>query len=124
MLDRDPPLGAAYTERRDGGLALLSAGTSLAEAGSYERTKRNRNRHDEHYCLRDRIARSEELISLLLDRGASIDNAVQMPRHEKKGSLVLPPDKQRIQRVLGQVVSRGSYELVSRVITESAEIHK
>lgn len=93
LLDRDPPLGAAYTERPDGGLALLSAGTSLVRTGSCEPTKRHLDRHDEELCLQDRIARSEELIRLLLDRGASIENSVQtlyLALYEKKARPILP----------------------------------
>lgn len=97
LLDRDRPLGKMYAEDSDRGGALLFAGISLVSVGGFELRKRH---HDnDKNCLRDYIAWSEELICLLLDRGASIHNAVRIICFvDAEVQHKLPRNQQQLQR--------------------------
>ncbi|EED13306.1 conserved hypothetical protein [Talaromyces stipitatus ATCC 10500] len=71
--------------------------------------------------LQDEIARSEEILCMLLDRGASVRDAVRsykfpdVEQDEKPMSLTAT--------ALGRAVSRASYKLASRLIAEGADVH-
>lgn len=117
LLDRDPPLGARYAWDRHGGQALLFAAESLAFDGPAPM----QGTGSQEMWLRDQIAYSEALIYVLLDRGASVKNAVTKRRYTdiEEDEECLPI----IATVLGYAVSRGSYELISRLIAEGANVH-
>jgi hypothetical protein len=109
LLDSQPPLGTVSARDRWNETPLLSAAASLAylkfeDAGEGE---------DRYGWIRDRIARGEELMNLLLDRGACAQDAV------------LPPgdDGQPLDTVLGLAVSRASYVLVKWLLDEGSDIH-
>ncbi|KAE8553312.1 hypothetical protein EYB25_004694 [Talaromyces marneffei] len=118
LLDRSPPLGARYVSDSHGGHALLSAASSLRCDLSY---KADLGPDGQKIWLRDETARSEEIIYMLLDRGASILDAVRPYRFPHVEQDEKPTDY--IETALGQAVSRASYQLVSRLITEGADVH-
>lgn len=119
LLDRDPPLAIRYGGDNHGGKALLSAGNSLAFYGPYDR---NATPDEQKLWARDQVARSEALINMLLDKGASIRDAVAKQRY-----FDVRKDEKHLAFVgtmLGSSVTRGSYELVSRLISGGADIHE
>ncbi|KAH8696474.1 ankyrin repeat-containing domain protein [Talaromyces proteolyticus] len=110
LLDSDPPLGKAYTGDHRGGGALLSAAIYKDNRGWF----------------RDRITRSEDLMHMLLDRGASVRDVVQVLRHSDDDNTEGKLQQQQwplLKTVLGQAVSRASYKLLSRLIAEGADVH-
>ncbi|KAE8318588.1 ankyrin repeat-containing domain protein [Aspergillus transmontanensis] len=113
LLDSQPPLGTV--EPGDGWCetALLSAATSFCEVGlDWERC-----RFPERSWARDRMARSEGLIHLLLDRGASARDVI-LSRSDKED----PP--QASETVLGLAIAQASYQLVARLIDAGADPHQ
>ncbi|KAI7970128.1 hypothetical protein EIK77_008355 [Talaromyces pinophilus] len=117
LLDSQPPLGDVHHRNEGGDTALLHAASSL-EMIDFEDFK------DNNYSLqwvRDRIARSEDLIQFLLERGASARDSKTVglfPEHynEEKSQ---PRDT-----VLGLTVTRASYGLVRLLINKGADIHR
>lgn len=124
LLDRDPPLGTAYAGDRDGGQALVYAGMSLEVPRAFDNERDNdTSKGDYNQC----IAESEDMLRLLLDRGACVRNAIDIIslNHGHKEELrKLPQSQQPIVTVLGQAVSRASHELISRLIAEGADVHQ
>ncbi|OBT75150.1 hypothetical protein VF21_05488 [Pseudogymnoascus sp. 05NY08] len=126
LLDSQPPLGEVRAWDRDHcETALLAAAASL-ESLEYLSSKREYPHHDRHGWARDCVARGEELMNLLLDRGASACDAIVRAHTQHDGgddatSNGLPP--QPLETVLGRAVSRGSYELVRRLLDEGADVH-
>ena len=106
LLDNQPALGNIHARDEDGGTALLSAAASLAHEDS--------NRHDSMY---DYVARSEEVMQLLLDNGADARDV--LPR----GAFIPPGDEQPRKTVLGRAISRASPKLVKRLINQGADVH-
>ncbi|KAK6835396.1 hypothetical protein RU639_001796 [Aspergillus parasiticus] len=97
LLDSQPPLGTV--EPGDGWCetALLSAATSFSEVGlDWERCQ-----FPERSWVRDRMARSEGLIHLLLDRGASARDVTLSRSHKED-----PP--QASETVLGWAIAQAS----------------
>jgi chitinase len=74
LLDRSPPLGARYASDSHGGRALISAASSLEFRLSYEPDLGSEGLK---IWLKDAIARSEEILYMLLDRGASVPDAIR-----------------------------------------------
>ncbi|ODM14597.1 hypothetical protein SI65_09942 [Aspergillus cristatus] len=72
---RQPPLGMVHARDRHGETALLSAAASLACLSS---DVEDRSQDSCDY-IRDRVARGEELMHLILDRGASARDAIIIP---------------------------------------------
>ncbi|KUL82398.1 hypothetical protein ZTR_10321 [Talaromyces verruculosus] len=100
-----------------GDTALLHAAPSL-ERIDFEDFEYNN--HSPQW-VRDRIARSEDLMQLLLDRGASArdSNTVGLLREHYNKEKSQPRDT-----VLGLAITRASYGLVRRLINEGADIHR
>ncbi|EED20778.1 hypothetical protein TSTA_039730 [Talaromyces stipitatus ATCC 10500] len=115
LLDSQPPLGNVHTRSKCGDTTLLRVASSL-EIFEFEDFK------DNNYSLewiRERFARSEDLMQLLLDRGASArdSNTVGTFReHYDKGK------SQPRDIVLGLAVTHASYGLVKRLIGKGADI--
>ncbi|KAE8132407.1 ankyrin repeat-containing domain protein [Aspergillus pseudotamarii] len=97
LLDSQPPLGNIRDKSSEGETALLSAANDQIE---------------EH------LARSEQLMYMLLDRDASVHD-VTMVRNEYNTSL--PPQPRNT--VLSLAISRASYKLVKRLIEQGANVH-
>jgi ankyrin repeat protein len=118
LLDRSPPLGARYASDSHGGSALLSAASSFRCSLS---SKPDLGPNGQKIWLRDEIARSEEIVYMLLDKGASVQNAVRAYSfshvEQDENSMNF------IETALGHAASRASYQLVSRLIAEGAEVH-
>ncbi|GAB1201899.1 hypothetical protein APSETT445_000494 [Aspergillus pseudonomiae] len=113
LLDSQPPLGTV--EPGDGWCetTLLSAATSISDVGfDWERCQ-----FPERSWVRDRVARSESLIHLLLDRGASARD-VTLSRSDKQD----PP--QASETVIGLAIAQASYQLVARLINAGADVHR
>ncbi|OBT44953.1 hypothetical protein VE00_04698 [Pseudogymnoascus sp. WSF 3629] len=123
LLDSQPPLGEVRAWDRDHcETALLAAAASL----EYLSSKWEYPHHNRHGWARDCVARGEELMNLLLDRGASACDAIVRAHTQHDGGddatgNGLPP--QPLGTVLGRAVSRGSYELVRRLLDEGADVH-
>jgi hypothetical protein len=96
LLDSQPPLGTVSARDRWNETPLLSAAASLAYL-KFEDADKGEERLG---CIRDRIARGEELMNLLLDRAACARDAV------------LPPgdDGQPLEIVVGLILSRPGYD--------------
>jgi ankyrin repeat protein len=106
LLDSQPAFGDTYARDDGGGTALLSAAASLAYV-----------KDDRHGSIRDYVARGEELMQLLLDRGACARDVLH------RGAFIPPGDEQPRNTVLGLAISRASPELVKHLIDEGANVH-
>lgn len=124
LLDSQPPLGEVRAWDRDHcETALLAAAASL-ESLEYLSSKWEYPHHSRHGWARDCVARGEELMNLLLDRGASARDVIAPIQHDGGDNATsngLPP--QPLSTVLGRAVSRASYKLVSRLLDEGADVH-
>lgn len=114
MLDSKSPLGRVDDRDRHGESAILAAAASLTclsceVEGVYHESC-------DYDYFRERIARGEELMHLLLDRGASARDAI-IPQRDGDAPQLL-------HTVLGRVVSRGSYGWVKRLLDEGADVHQ
>ncbi|EYE90852.1 ankyrin [Aspergillus ruber CBS 135680] len=107
LLDSQPLLGIVDARNRRGEAAILATAASLAclscESCDYD-------------YFSERIACGEELMHLLLDRGASARDAI-IPR--RGGG-----DGQPLHTVLGWAVCRSSYGLVKRLLDEGTDVHR
>lgn len=104
LLDSKPALGKIEARDDEECTALLGAASSLANARDVtdDFTKDS---------IHDYLDRAEELINLLLDRGASARD-------------VIPgANGQPYATVLGRAISRASPELLKRLIDEGADVH-
>ncbi|KUL81749.1 hypothetical protein ZTR_09411 [Talaromyces verruculosus] len=114
LLDSQPPLGDIRRRTKFGDTAVLSAASSL-ENFNFQDFK------DKDYSLewiKERFARSEELIHLLLDRGASArdSNTVGFFRDQYDEEKLQPRDT-----VLSLAITRASSGLVKRLIENGAD---
>ncbi|KIN09101.1 hypothetical protein OIDMADRAFT_111204 [Oidiodendron maius Zn] len=103
LLDNHLAAGDIHARDDYGMTALLAAAASFFDLAYEENDKRD--------LMRDTMACSEELMLLLLDRGASARDAVT--RADEK-----PRDT-----VLTLAISRASSKLVKRLIDEGADVH-
>lgn len=115
LLDSQPPLGTVSARDRYDETPLLSAAASLV-CLKFEDADESA---DSYGWIRDRIARGEELMNLLLDRGASAQDAVLSVQRD--GDDGQQQQQQPLDTVLGLAVSRASYALVKRLIDEGAD---
>ncbi|KAE8323076.1 ankyrin repeat-containing domain protein [Aspergillus sergii] len=116
LLDREPPLGSVHAKDDWGETALLAAAGSLGQLGC-DATETDHATRD---WIDQRIARGEELIHLLLDRGAPARYMRDQVAGREKINLMPEP----VDTVLGRTISRASYALVKRLIEAGADIHE
>jgi chitinase len=117
LVDSEPLLGDVRAGNQYGDTALLSAAASL-ERFRYEDWEDNDFSEE---WIRDRFVRSEEIIQLLLDRGASARDS------NTSGFFREAYDVHKSQprnTVLSLAVSRASSGLVKRLIDEGADVHR
>ncbi|KAE8315354.1 hypothetical protein BDV41DRAFT_586825 [Aspergillus transmontanensis] len=107
LLDSQPPLGNIHDKSPGGETALLSAAESFTWPGEVTSDQ-----------IKECLVRSEELMYMLLDRGASV-NDVTMVQNEYNANL--PPQPR--DTVLSLAISRASYMLVKRLIEQGANIY-
>ncbi|GAB1196935.1 hypothetical protein APSETT444_006215 [Aspergillus pseudonomiae] len=107
LLDSQPPLGNIHDKGPGGETAILSAAESFTWPGEVTSDR-----------IKECLVRSEELMYMLLDRGASV-NDVTMVQNEYNAHL--PP--QPCDTVLSLAISRASYTLVKRLIEQGANVH-
>ena len=107
LLDSQPPLGNIRDKSSEGETALLSAAKSFTWLGKMTSDQ-----------IEERLTRSERLMYMLLDRGASVHD-VTMAQDEYNASL--PPQPRNT--VLSLAISRASYKLVKRLIERGANVH-
>ncbi|KAB8255516.1 ankyrin repeat-containing domain protein [Aspergillus pseudonomiae] len=107
LLDSQPPLGNIHDKGPGGETAILSAAESFTWPGEVTSDR-----------IKECLVRSEELMYMLLDKGASV-NDVTMVQNEYNAHL--PP--QPCDTVLSLAISRASYTLVKRLIEQGANVH-
>ena len=105
LLDSQPAYGDIHARDAQGMTALLSAAASFV-GSAFEENDRNDSK-------RDRVARGEELMQLLLDRGACARDSMT-DRNE---------DSQPCDTVLSLAISKASAAMVTRLIDEGADVH-
>lgn len=110
LLDDDPLRGTVYAKEYHSGMALLAAAHSLVLL-----TWSGANERD---WLREHIEQSETLINMLLDRGASVRDAIRFYRRNEDED-----SNQVIETVLGHAITRASAKLIPRLIAEGADVH-
>ncbi|EED19310.1 conserved hypothetical protein [Talaromyces stipitatus ATCC 10500] len=107
LLDRDPRLGVMFGRDSHGGSALCLL---LAHHDVQGPTRDQ---------ARDQLARGEAFTYELIERGDPVRDAVSRMKHPTPGEI--PPV---VKTVLGEVVIRGSPQLVSRLIAGGANVHE
>lgn len=110
LLDEDPLCETIYAKEYHGGRALLCATQSL-EYLSWDD-------EEDQSELRECIDRSEELINMLLDRGAPVREANRVYQWED-----IDEKHRLMETALGNVIKHGSYKLLSRLISNGADVH-
>ena len=105
LLDNQPALGEIHARSEGGGTALLMAATSLACA-----------ENDRHDSILEYVARGEQLMQLLLDKGADARDVLPC-------AWASPKDGQPCKTVLGLAICRASPKLVKRLINQGADVH-
>lgn len=111
LLDEDPLRGTVYAKEYHGGRALLSATRSLGDI-SWDGEEEDQSE------FRERINESEELINMLLDRGASVRDATRVCQWDD-----IDEKHRLIETALGNVIKYASYNLLSRFIANGADVH-
>ncbi|KAL5333720.1 ankyrin repeat-containing domain protein [Aspergillus crustosus] len=114
LLDHDPPLGALGARDRFGETAILSAVASLAALNQDDAD----GDVDLYDWVRTRAVHGETVINILLDRGASVDDALFRVYH---GSEQLQPE-QPDDTVLWLTISRGTASLIKRLTGLGANV--
>ncbi|KAH8803029.1 ankyrin repeat-containing domain protein [Xylogone sp. PMI_703] len=111
LLDNQPPFGDIHNRDHKGRTALINAAGSLVDA-VYER-------NDKYKSMANHVACGEELIQLLLDRGARAwDVVTTVTQHNDKPQPLQPSDT-----VLSLAISRASPRLMKRLILEGADVN-
>ncbi|KAH8433892.1 ankyrin repeat domain-containing protein [Aspergillus melleus] len=107
LLDSDPPLGTVQDKAPGGETALLAAAESFVYLSD---ELEHYHGNDTHAWVAKELARREDLIHMLVDRGASVrDHRDDPPRLRCS--------------VLGLAASRASYALVKRLVDDGADLH-
>ncbi|OQD90880.1 hypothetical protein PENANT_c001G11687 [Penicillium antarcticum] len=109
LLDSQPPFGTVHDREIYDTTALMSAACSFNFLGSIH--------PDTEEWIRDRIARGEKLMHILLDRGAPTQDA-SFPH---RVSDIQPRQPQHT--VLGLAMLRASSPLVKRLLSGGADVH-
>lgn len=110
LLDGDPLSGTVYAKEYHGGRALLCATRSLGNLSL--------NREDDRSWVRELIDESEELINMLLDRGASVRDANRVYQWDD-----IDEKHRVIETALGNTIKHAGYNLLSRLIANGADVH-
>ena len=103
LLDNQLAAAEIHAQEAHGMTALLAAAASFVDSAYAENDRRD--------SMRDHVARGEELMLLLLDRGACAQDAITQG------------DKQPRDTVLTLAISQASSKLVKRLIDEGADIY-
>lgn len=103
LLDNQLAAGGIHAREAHGMTALLAAAASFVDSAYAENDRRD--------SMRDHMARGEELVLLLLDRGACAHDAITQG------------DKQPRDTILTLAISQASSKLVKRLIDEGADIY-
>ncbi|KAJ5167759.1 uncharacterized protein N7482_003353 [Penicillium canariense] len=118
LLQHDPPLAKLHNRDKWGETPLFSAARALSVDGVHGViSTRNQKR--------DQFARAEDFICFLLDQGCSVPNSntyVQCYGAKKPSHLDQPLAEVR-ETVLGAAIPHASYQMVSRLIAEGADVH-
>ncbi|KAI7973778.1 hypothetical protein EIK77_002176 [Talaromyces pinophilus] len=110
LLDDDPLRETVYASEYHGGRALLCATQSLGNLSWGEDVGERE--------LREYINKSEKLINMLLDRGASVREANRVYQWDDVD------EKYRLmETALRNAMKHGSYKLLSRLIANGADVH-
>lgn len=109
LLDCQPAFGDIHAREAGGITPLLSAAESFVNEPW--QTNEGNDRQD---SIRDCVARSKELVQLLLDRGACTRNAITSIKPDNK-------PRQLHGTVLSLAISRASSKLLKRLIDEEAD---
>lgn len=112
LLDSQPPLGTISARDKGDETPLLSAASSLFDfdLGDADDGDDSYRRH------LDRISQAEELINLLLDRGACAQDS-----RYSFGNNDDDMNSQPLETVLEMAISRGSSALVKRLLDQGAD---
>ncbi|PYI35430.1 ankyrin [Aspergillus indologenus CBS 114.80] len=125
LLDHQPPLGAWRDQDAKGATPLVCA--AQAFPGNVQALTRNMKETSPPMIrekLREHHARYGEFIEFCLASGASVREADQYMLPYQLGRQAQPGDQEILgDTVLGNVVTRASYAMVSRLIAAGADAH-
>ncbi|KAE8330635.1 ankyrin repeat-containing domain protein [Aspergillus sergii] len=114
LLDSQPPLGSVGANMPGCETALLSAAQSIWNLSGELQFHEN----EALDWVDKRLTRSEQLIDILLDRGASVHDVTMCP-----GEDIAEVKPQPLHTVLGLAISRAGYKLLKRLVDEGANVH-
>ncbi|RAQ68657.1 hypothetical protein COH20_007423 [Aspergillus flavus] len=114
LLDSQPPLVSVGANMPGYETALLSAAQSIWNLSDELQYHEN----EALDWVDKRLTRSEQLIDILLDRGASVHDVTMCPDED-----IAEVKQQPLHTVLGLAVSRAGYKLLKRLIDEGANVH-
>ncbi|KAE8310126.1 ankyrin repeat-containing domain protein [Aspergillus transmontanensis] len=114
LLDSQPPLGSVGANMPGCETALLSAAQSIWNLSDELQYHEN----EALDWVDKRLTRSEQLIDILLDRGASVHDVTMCPDED-----IAEVKPQPLHTVLGLAVSRAGYKLLKRLVDEGANVH-
>lgn len=119
LLNHDPPLGNLHDRGVEGDTPLFSAAQALGDQYNFPGTIAARHRK------RDQITRTEDFIYFLLDLGCSVPNSdvYAHPYGVTAPSHLDQPRAKVVNTVLGAAIPHASYQMVSRLIAEGADVH-
>ncbi|PIG81433.1 hypothetical protein AARAC_005690 [Aspergillus arachidicola] len=114
LLDSQPPLGSLGAKMPGYETALLSAAQSIWNLSDELQYHEN----EALDCVDKRLTRSEQLIDILLDRGALVHDVTMCPAED-----IAEVKPQPLHTVLGLAISRADYKLLKRLVDEGANVH-
>ncbi|CRG86846.1 hypothetical protein PISL3812_03858 [Talaromyces islandicus] len=117
FLDSQPPLGTISARDEGNETPILSAASSLVNLNFVDADDGNPDdRVDIYKWSIGCMSRGEELVNLLLDRGACAQDS-RFPVWNNDDDMKSQP----LETVLGMAISRGSYALVKRLLDQGAD---
>ncbi|PYH75540.1 ankyrin [Aspergillus uvarum CBS 121591] len=125
LLDHQPPLGAWRDRDPRGATPLVCAAQAFpGNVQALERKMKETSPAGIREKLQEHHARYGEFIEFCLASGASVREADQYMLPYQLGRQAQPGDKEILgDTVLGNVVTRASYAMVSRLIAAGADAH-